>query len=81
MCPYPWIFDPIRSGQIVEKSVDWIMNMDMDKIRFFLNGYGLDMDLGVSDPKPVSDSTRTCGYPIQSNYIRSDSTQYKHTYI
>ena len=31
--------------------------MDMNKIRFFLNGYGLDMDLGVSDPKPVSDPT------------------------
>ena len=24
--------------------------MDMDKIRFFLNGYGLDMDVCVSDP-------------------------------
>ena len=35
MCPYPWISDPIRSGQTVEKSVDWIMDMDMDKIRFF----------------------------------------------
>ena len=57
MCPYPWISDPIRSGQTVEKSVDWIMDMDMDKIQFFL----LDMDLGVSDPKPVFDPTRTCG--------------------
>ena len=81
MCPYPWISDPIRSGQTVEKSVDWIMDMDMDKIRFFLNGYGLDMDLGVSDPKPVFNPTRTCGYLILSNYIRSDSTRYKHTYI
>ena len=35
MCPYSWISDPILSGQIVEKSVDWIMDMDMDKIRFF----------------------------------------------
>ena len=74
MCPYPWISDLIRSSQIVEKSVDWIMDMDMDKIRFFLNGYGLDMDLGISDPKPVSYPTRTCEYPIRSNYIRSDST-------
>ena len=40
MCPYQWIFDPIRSDQTVEKSVDWIMDMDMDKIRFFL----MDMD-------------------------------------
>ena len=40
MCPYPWIFNPNRSGQTVEKSVDWIMDMDMDKIRFFFNGYG-----------------------------------------
>ena len=35
MCPYPWISDPIRSDQTVEKSVDWIIDMDMDKIRFF----------------------------------------------
>ena len=40
MCPYSWISDPIRSGQTVEKSVDWIMDMDMDKIRFVL----MDMD-------------------------------------
>ena len=64
MCPYSWISDPIRSSQTVEKSVDSIMDMDMDKIRFFFNRYGLDMDLGVSDPKPVSDPTRMCGYPI-----------------
>ena len=57
MCLYPWISDPIRSGQTIEKSVDWIMDMDMDKIRFFFNGYGLDMDLGVFDLKPVSDPT------------------------
>ena len=35
MCPYPGIFDPIRSGHTVEKSVDWIMDMDMDKSDFF----------------------------------------------
>ena len=61
MCLYPWIFDPIRSGQTVEKSVDWIMDMDMDKIRFFLNGYGFgrirsetrirfDSNVRISDP-------------------------------
>ena len=59
--------DPIRSGQTVEKSIYWIMVMD--KIRFFLHGYELDLDLDVSNLKPVSDPTRMCGYPIRSNYV------------
>ena len=58
MCPYPWIFDPIRFDQTVERSVDWIMDMDMDKIQFFewiWIGYGFrrirsDPNVRISDP-------------------------------
>ena len=80
MCLYSWIFDLIRSSQTVEKSVDWIM--DMDKIRFFFEliwiGYGFRRIR--SETRIKSDPNVRISDPIQLYMIRFYPIQ-THIYI